>query len=248
MNSSAPDCPKLHRHTARGRCETVRGVVFDFDGTLVATRIDFAAMRRAVADLLRNRQLEPVAQGPHHYVLEMVAAGCQALRADAERAAAFEREAMATIEAFEMQTCPYAAPFPGVMETLAQLQAGGYHVGIITRNGRKGVAAITSRYRLPHDLLLTREDVARVKPHPDHLLAALRGLHLKASEALMVGDHPTDMLCGKAAGVLSAGVSRDALRIEELSAAGADFLIPSVPELLPLLNGGQPCPAGNRSG
>jgi phosphoglycolate phosphatase len=238
MDSTARDCPGLHRHTAHGRCEALRGVVFDFDGTLVATRIDFAAMRRAVAALLRNWQLEPVAQGPHHYVLEMVAAGCRALRADAERAAAFEREAMATIEAFEMQTCPFAAPFPGVMETLAQLRRRGYHVGIITRNGRNGVAAITSRYRLPHDLLLTRDDVARVKPHPDHLLAALRGLHLKASEALMVGDHPTDIMCGKAAGVLSVGVSRDAVRIEELSAAGADFLIASVTDLVPLLDGG----------
>ena len=35
----------------------------DFDGTLVATRIDFAAMRRAVADLLQRWQLDPVVHG-----------------------------------------------------------------------------------------------------------------------------------------------------------------------------------------
>ena len=53
----------------------------------------------------------------------------------------------------------------------------------------------------------------------------------------MVGDHPTDVICGRAAGVLSAGVSIDPLRIAELNRAGADFLISCVNELLPLLKG-----------
>jgi phosphoglycolate phosphatase len=225
--------------TLRGRFQAVRGVVFDFDGTLVATRIDFAGMRQAIANLLQRWRLEPMAAGPYHYVLEMVAAGRQALQGDAAVAAAFEREAMDIIETFEMQTCPFAEPCPGAMETLTQLTEAGYRLGIITRNGRRGVAAVMSRYPLPHDVLFTREDVARVKPHPEHLLTAMRALGLQASQALMVGDHPTDMVCGQAAGTLSVGISRDSLRIAELTRAGADFLISSLPQLLSLLNGGQ---------
>jgi phosphoglycolate phosphatase len=239
MNPVAFDFKGLHQSAPRGRLKAVRGVFFDFDGTLVATRIDFAAMRQAIASLLQRWQLAPVVPGQYHYVLEMVAAGCKALQADAERAAAFECEAMDIIETFEMQTCPFAAPIPGAVETLVQLAATGYQVGIITRNGRRGVAAITSRYPIPHDVLLTREDVANVKPHPEHLLTAMRALNLPPSQALMVGDHPTDIDCGKAAGVLSAGVSRDVVRIAELAGAGAEFLISTVSDLLPLLNGDQ---------
>jgi phosphoglycolate phosphatase len=219
----------------RDRLKAVRAVVFDFDGTLVATRIDFAAMRQAIVDLIGRWDLGPALLGQPAYVLEMVAAGCQALQSEAQRAATFEREAMDIIEDFEMQTCPHAAPFPGVMETLVQLAARGYRVGIITRNGRKGVGAITSRYPLHHEVLFTREDVSQVKPHPEHLLTAIRALRLETPHVLMVGDHPTDVMCARAAGVLSAGVSKDPLRVADLNRAGADFLISCVNELLPLL-------------
>jgi len=212
-------------------------VVFDFDGTLVATRIDFVGMRQAIAALIQTWRLDPALSEQHRYVLEMVAAGRQALESHADRAAAFAREAMDIIETFEMQTCAHAEPIPGAVETLVQLVSKGYQVGIITRNGREGVAAVTSRHPLPHEVLLTREDVAHVKPHPEHLLTAMRALDLPPSQTLMVGDHPTDIACGKDAGALSVGVSGDAVRLAELARAGADFLISTVSEILPLLEG-----------
>ena len=236
-----------HQGTPQGRLKAVRGVVFDFDGTLVATRIDFLGMRQAIAALIQRWRLDPALPEQHRYVLEMVAAGRKALQADANRAAAFAREAMDIIETYEMQTCDHAAPIPGAVETLVQLAAKGYRVGIITRNGRKGVTAITSRHPLPHDVLLTREDVGQVKPHPEHLLTAMRALDLPPSQTLMVGDHPTDVVCGKSAGTLSVGVSTDAVRLAELARAGADFLISTVSEILPLLDGERPS-SGKNSG
>ena len=237
MDPQGCDFGSLPKSASRDRLKAVRAVVFDFDGTLVATQIDFAAMRQAIVDLIGHWDLGPSILGQPAYVLEMVAAGCQALQNEAQRAATFEREAMDIIEGFEMQTCPHAAPFPGVMETLVQLATRGFRVGIITRNSRKGVEAITARYPLHYEVLFTREDVSQVKPHPEHLLAAIRALRLEPPHVLMVGDHPTDVICGRAAGVLSAGVSIDPLRIAELNGAGADFLISCVNELLPLLKG-----------
>ncbi len=237
MNTEIQGLERLRRNIPRDRLQAVRGVVFDFDGTLVATQIDFAGMRRAITDLIHRWGLGASVLVPSDYPLEMVAAACQVLKEDAERSAALKREAMDIIEGFEMQTCPYAAPFPGVMETLEQLAVREYRVGIITRNGHKGVKAITSRYSLHHEVLLTRDDVVQVKPHPEHLLSAIRALQLSPQYVLMVGDHPTDVMCGRAAGTLSAGVSMEPQRIVELTQAGADFLIASVPELMPLLNG-----------
>ncbi|HAA02634.1 MAG TPA: hypothetical protein DCE18_04600 [Syntrophobacteraceae bacterium] len=238
MISETRDLDSQHQDMPSDRLQAVRGVVFDFDGTLVATQIDFAGMRRAISYLIHRWGLSASVRVPIEYPLEMVAAGCQVLEDHGEHSATLKREAMDIIEGFEMQTCPYAAPFPGVLEALELLAARGYRLGIITRNGHKGVQAITSRYPLHHQVLLTRDDVAQVKPHPEHLLAAIRALRLTPVDILMVGDHPTDVMCARAAGTLSVGVSRDPRRIVELTRAGADFLIPSVPELIPLLNGG----------
>ena len=237
MKPEIQTCERPRRDAPRDLLQAVRGVVFDFDGTLVATQIDFAGMRRAIADLIHRWGLGDSVLVSTDYPLEMVAAGCQILADDAERAATLKREAMDIIEAFEMQTCPYAAPFPGVMDTLDQLAGRGYRLGIITRNGHKGVKAITSRYPLHHEVLLTREDVTQVKPHPEHLFTAIQALGLTPPLVLMVGDHPTDVMCGRAAGTLSVGVSKDPQRIADLTQAGADFLIGSVPELMVLLNG-----------
>jgi phosphoglycolate phosphatase len=237
MNPEIQGCERPPGDVPRNLLQAVRGVVFDFDGTLVATQIDFAGMRRAITDLIQRWGLGDLVLVPSDYPLEMVAAGCRILENDAERAATLKREAMDIIEGFEMQTCPYAAPFPGVMDTLEQLAARGYRLGIITRNGHKGVRSITSRYPIHHEVLLTREDVTQVKPHPEHLFTAIRALGLTPPLVLMVGDHPTDVMCGRAAGTLSVGVSKDPQRIAELSQAGADFLIGAVPELMNLLNG-----------
>jgi phosphoglycolate phosphatase len=144
---------------------------------------------------------------------------------------------MQIIEAIEMETCPHASPFPGVQETLKQLSRMGYGIGIITRNGRKGVEAVTSRCDLCYDVLLTRNDVEQVKPHPKHLEIALGMLGMPPDQAAMIGDHPTDMLCGKAAGAAAIGVLNDGLSRESLLSAGADMVVHSVRDLLQHLKG-----------
>jgi phosphoglycolate phosphatase len=143
---------------------------------------------------------------------------------------------MSIIESIEMQTCPFAVPYEGVEETLRELAALGYGVGVITRNGRTGVEAITSRFPLHYDVLLTRSDVEHTKPHPEHLLKALLALQTPPSQAIMVGDHPTDMVCGQAAGVTAIGISANGTRSAELARAGAAIVIPNVAHLLTVLN------------
>jgi phosphoglycolate phosphatase len=215
-------------------------VVFDFDGTLVDSRIDFARMRAAMVAHLQDWGIDGGAGEEQRYVLEMIAHGRERLAHAPLRGAAFVRRAMEIIEAIEMETCAHAAPYAGVMETLGALRRLGFRIGIITRNGRSGVNAVLSRFALPHDALLTRHDVANVKPHPEHLLQALEALKAAPAEALMVGDHPTDMVCAKAAGTLAVGVLTYPERRASLLASGADLLIERIPDLLEHLDGQRP--------
>jgi len=57
------------------------------------------------------------------------------------------------------------------------------------------------------DLVLGEDEVARAKPDPEHILAALRKLGVEPKDACMVGDTEYDMLAGIRAGCMPIGVS-----------------------------------------
>lgn len=74
-----------------------------------------------------------------------------------------------------------------------------------------------------------------LKPNPGQLLAALRAMSIAPGMSLMVGDHPMDVISGKAAGCLTAGVlsgNADRARLEQ---AGPDWLAEDSAELFSAL-------------
>jgi phosphoglycolate phosphatase len=218
------------------RLRALRAVVFDFDGTLAETRIDFGLMRRRTVEVIQQWGAWVPGLDEGRYVLELVEAAASRLAHEPAAAAHFRAAAMQAIEDVEMLTCSRAAPFAGVAEALEALRETGLTVGIITRNCRRAVESVLQRQPLPHDALFTRDDVARVKPDPGHLFACLGALGVPPGEALMVGDHPTDMQCGHAAGALTCGVLTDSTGAAELVAAGAQWVLLDIPSLARMLH------------
>ncbi|MFO7946134.1 MAG: HAD family hydrolase [Armatimonadota bacterium] len=209
--------------------EDIRAVVFDFDGTLAETNIDFGKMRRRIIGLLKEWELWEDGIGEHRYVLDLIAAGRQKLAPDEERIEQFQSEADAILQEVELETCKDAAPYPGVAEALGRLRDAGLKVGIVTRNCRVGVASVTSRHHLHHDVLSTRDDVVNVKPHPDHLWCALDLLGVPPEKAVMIGDHITDVQGAEGTGAYTIGVLTNHTTEEEFAEVGADAVFADVP-------------------
>ena len=92
---------------ARDQLQTV---VFDFDGTLVDSRIDFALMRERVLEHIRAWGLDPTPLG-RALVLEVVAWAQEQLAVRSpERAAAYRWEAEEVLWEIERPACKVAAP------------------------------------------------------------------------------------------------------------------------------------------
>jgi len=220
---------------AMARLSDIEAVVFDFDGTLVDTDIDFAAIREAIVEHLHQWGLgEPdVEEG--RYVLELIAWAEKQLQDDPHGQQQYREEVKRILHAMELPHCQRAEPFPGVPEALQRLRTAGRKIGIITRNSREGVAAVLSRHPLPHDVLIPRDDLSNIKPHPEHLEQALAALGVAALQALMVGDHATDIQCGQAAGVRACGVLTARTTLEQFHELGADFAFRDVPALVEAL-------------
>ena len=97
-------------------------------------------------------------------------------------------------------------PFPDAAETVAELERRGYGLAIVTSKHRRSalrgmeLCGIVSHF----DVIVTPEDVAEPKPHPEPVLFALDKLGVAPGEALFVGDSPHDMEAGSRAGVCTA--------------------------------------------
>ncbi|MFO8080198.1 MAG: HAD family hydrolase [Armatimonadota bacterium] len=211
----------------------IRAAIFDFDGTLAETDIDFALMRQRVLEVAERWDLTDHLD-QRRYILEIIEDAVEILSDEAEREAFREATAKA-IREVELAFTSVASPFPGVPETLERLRECGHRVGIITRNCRAGVHSVFSRHPLHHEILLTRDDVERVKPDPAHLHEALQALDVAPEDALMVGDHITDIEVGHAAGTWTAGVLTAKTTREQFVEAGAHLVLESAADLMEVL-------------
>lgn len=194
--------------------------IFDFDGTLARPALDFGLMKRRIAALAREVLGLDTAPGPLP-ALEWIEQLC-ASRPDT--AAAFRDQAHAMIEDMERQAAARTSLFPFARPVLSGLSRAGVTPAIVTRNTRQAVDTVFPDADRYVAVILTREDVAEVKPHPGHLLAALSRLGAEPGQALAVGDHPLDVLAARRAGTLAAAVASGSTPREELARYAPDFL------------------------
>lgn len=185
----------------------LEGIIFDLDGTLVDSRLDFAAIRHELdcppgEDVLEfiDSLPEKHRAGAHQVVLRHERAG-------AER----------------------AVWMPGAQACLARLVAAGIPVGILTRNAREIAELTLRRLGASIETLLARED-APPKPSPDGLLHIARDWGQSPQQLAYVGDFRFDLEAARHAGM--AGVYYDPEDSAEHSAL-ADVVINHFDELLP---------------
>jgi HAD superfamily hydrolase (TIGR01509 family) len=192
---------------------SIRGVIFDLDGTLVDSRLNFEAMRHEIG------------LPPGTPVLE----GVLALPTSAA-APAWE-----IIERHERIGAQTATVIDGVNELLVELRRREIHVAVVTRNGRTFARETLGRLALPIELVMTRDD-APPKPNPAALFHVLQAWQLAGPSAAMVGDFRFDLEAGRAAGMRTVLYSADCTE-EELAAWRplADFVVPSFTDHEPLL-------------
>ena len=208
-------------------------VIFDFDGTLAELVIDFKLMQRRITDAA-GAYLATVPPADGLPALEYAARLARTM-ADDGTARRFLDEVAGLVRDVEIEAAARSRLFPGTRPTLAALAREHVPCGIITRNCRAAVLRVFPDVERAVGVVLTRDDTPFVKPDPRHLLAALTALAAAPGRSLMVGDHPMDLVTGKAAGTLTAGVASGRVGLAELGRSEPDFLAENVPALFATL-------------
>ena len=127
----------------------------------------------------------------------------------------------------------YVRAFPHVDETIADLRRRGVRLGVVTTKMRRGTEMGLRSCGLidAFEVIVTANDVARVKPDPEPVLKAVEELGAVPEETLMVGDSAGDILSAAAAGVRSAAVAWSLKPKEELMALRPDYWVEDIREL-----------------
>lgn len=204
---------------------SIKAVVFDFDGTLARLNINFPVMRSSIRKLMTDFQI-PVGEFTDLHILEMIDAGGDYLNelrpADA---AVFRSRAHELVTRMEIEAADEGALLDGTRTLLAELVGRSIRTGVVTRNCRIAVLKVFPDIAHHCQAFLAREDTEHVKPHPEHLRSALRALGVVPAEAIMVGDHPLDILLGRVTGTCTIGVLTGHSGREDLCSANADLII-----------------------
>ena len=211
-----------------------RAAIFDFDGTLIELTLDFSDLRKHVERLALTYVPRAVIQGLDSlYMLEMIDEVDKKLGGPG---AAFRQEAYTILRELEVKAAQGKTVYPYTREVLTVLRGRGVKIGVMTRNCAQAVRTVFPDMDVYVDAMVTREDVRPVKPHPAHVVAVLELLgRVEPAEAILVGDHPTDIFAGIAAGTTTVGVLTGRTERADFEKAGAAFVVRDIRDVPALI-------------
>ena len=127
--------------------------------------------------------------------------------------------------------------FEGVKELLTSLRDKGIKIAIVTSK-RKELAErgmkIAGIYDFM-DVIITPESTKKHKPDGEPAIKACNDLGIDPSEAIMVGDSPFDIYCGKNAGCKTCGVNYTFIDLNVLKESEPDYFIDKPLDILNLI-------------
>jgi len=108
-----------------------------------------------------------------------------------------------------------------------------YDLAIVTTRNRADTHEFLEQFDLEDcfKAIVTRQDVRRLKPHPEPVVHAARALGVSPQECIVVGDTTVDVRAGKRAGALTVGVLCGFGERPEMERLSPDLILGVTPEL-----------------
>ncbi len=216
------------------RGQPVAAVLFDLDGTLAETDdqiIDDLARRLgALQKLFPDGDARPYVRRWVMRLEPLVAWWLARLDAvdlddDAFRMAKRIRRLLGYRKSAELEIVT------GVEWALRELGVR-YRLGLVTTRDHHSTMRFLEHYHLEDvfAVVVTRDDVRRLKPHPEPIFRAAAVLELSAAQCVMVGDTLADVRAARAANAAAVGVLTGFGQQEDLDEA--DLVLDSVVDLV----------------
>jgi phosphoglycolate phosphatase len=175
----------------------LRGVLFDFDGTLadsfdaIAESVNFVRTENHLPELRFEEIKSHVGHGLEH-LMEKMLPGCDVGQA---------KKAYHAHHKIHMKT--HTRLYPNAREFLSKLQLFGISMGVCSNKPVGFTTELIEHLGISSffKVVLGPEDVPNPKPAPDMLIEAAKRLKIKHNEVVYVGDMDVDIKASGAAGM-----------------------------------------------
>ncbi len=208
----------------------IKLILFDLDGTLIDSLEDLAeAVNHALE--LRGLPLHTVTEYRRmvgHGVRNLVKQALDASICHTERSERItDRASDALIDSalsdfkayYQAHIDVHTRPYPGIPELLADLQAHGIQLAVVSNKFQEGTEYLINRFfpAIRFVAILGNKPGAPLKPDPEIVQEVLRRSGVSKEDALLVGDSPTDMKTAANGGIESIAVTWGYRTAEDLA-------------------------------
>lgn len=211
----------------------IKGVVFDFDGTIVdSMKMVFDVLNESLKKKgLPSIEVELLGRMAGLPLIEIISTKA---KISASAAKEVEKDVFKAYTLFCRSSCQL---LPHVESTLKALKSKRIKLGLLTTTPSKPLKAVAEKFSLEDyfDIMLAKED-AKNKPNPEGLERIIKKFGIGKDECIFVGDSPIDVLTGKAAGVKTFAVTTGIATVEQLKVVKPDGIIPNIEKLLTYVN------------
>ncbi len=215
-------------------------ILFDLDGTLIETdnrwaeqlaqRLQWIRRLRPTTDVeALSHALVMSIETPGNYVVSLLERLGLARYLNGIGDRIRRSKGLATQEGHEVVAGSLA-----LLEALQQR----FQLAVVTTRARPEAHAFVTGLDMERffPVVITRQDVLRMKPHPEPLLRAAALLGVSSTRCIMVGDTSMDMRSARRAGALAVGVLSGFGTRAELERGGAQIILDKAADLAALLS------------
>jgi len=217
----------------------LKAVLFDFDGTIVDLNFKYAESRMAIFEVLKGLGFDTSVfslRDNAQTILEKVEKQIIE-KSMSVKLSEIKDKIWSIIDEFEIEAVNASELLKETKSILKFLSEKEIKKGLVTNSGRKAVQLALIKHDLEHgfDVIVTRDEVDKLKPYGDGIRLALRIINVQIENAIYVGDSINDVLAAKDANVCSIAINRWPYYIEKLRKLSPDCTVNSLSETTNLL-------------
>ena len=203
-------------------------IIFDFDGTLIDSKIDIVDSINFVLERLGlgakdfDTIVSYIGVGIEHLLLKSLGNGHEEM---------YQEAYDLYREHYRAHLLDNSLPYPHVKEILEHFK--DKNIAIVSNRLSASARRMLEAFGLAHYFndILGSENTSCRKPSPRPVLSVISKFKIPKERAIIVGDMDLDIRSGKEAGILTCAVTYGIGKREDIDKAGPDFIIDDIARL-----------------
>ncbi|MEM3383755.1 MAG: HAD family phosphatase [Nitrososphaerales archaeon] len=217
----------------------LKAVLFDFDGTIIDLDFKYEESRMVILKLLKELGFETSIfslRDGAQTILEKVEGQIKE-RSLNLKLSEIKNKIWSIIDEFEIEAVKNSKLLEGTKTIMNFLSEKGIKKGLVTNSGKKAVELALKNHGLEHDfdVIVTRDEVDKLKPYGDCIKLALKIINVPIENAVYVGNSINDLIAAKDAKIRFIKIERCTNYIDKLIELSPDYTVKSLSEAMILM-------------